>query len=529
KKRTMSKDSARLVAFGFAKGNTIQIGDKTYKIEGKTPEDKLERIKKIIDEVGDEDKVYTALEKIANQEEIETVPNQISLSSYPKPANQFQAHLESYQKSIEHYYYWSLNFLGDIGFVIVDKITDSFSASEQSSFYGAGMQRLGLAQDRAGQFLATIGKMIKDLFQLVRELRWIDERLEIYRAAFGVDKKGKKTEEGPQESAEVTLKGLWVDLVDGVVGGQRTGSNLFTMAQQLQFSSLPDLFFGIHPRNIKDVDKIVDEKAHFANKQVRLALKRKLAQYLAWKKATFDEIKTRRKFTVQYLRQHYNVIKMYIQWVKPYIKHIERLSLQQDLLNNPRLVSAFESSLVEIEIIARTRSKKTKGVWNCVMIHFEYHTKPSLQYSSDGGYHRGPIHVGTTRITWRGYSWTDEQLENYKKMRAQEDLEILTSIDKTLKEAMDQLGQDVWKYLEEAEGKKKEEKKEEKKKPTTVKDLMEPFSAIAKGFGETLSAMMPKISKKEKAKKPKTEEGTAGRYAFLHYNVFKKANGMLSW
>jgi len=184
----------------------------------------------------------------------------------PKPANRYYLVYESPHQSIEPLYFWCLQHLTmDWGFPIVDKITDIFTAAEHSSFYGAAGQRLGLAQDKVGQYLATIGKMVKDLFQLVRELRWIDERLQISRAAMGVDKDGNplKDKQGKEiglvPAAETTLKGLWVDLVDGVVGGQRTGSNLFIMQQQLQFTALPDLFFSIHPKKREDVDKVVDE------------------------------------------------------------------------------------------------------------------------------------------------------------------------------------------------------------------------------------------------------------------------------
>ena len=73
-----------------------------------------------------------------------------------------------------HYLRWFWSF------VRIDKITDTFSASENSSFFGTSQQRVGLQQDKVSQYLATIGKMIKELFQLVRELRIIDERLGYY-------------------------------------------------------------------------------------------------------------------------------------------------------------------------------------------------------------------------------------------------------------------------------------------------------------------------------------------------------------
>ncbi len=543
----MAKESERFVAFGFVKKGVdsgtpmLDIAGRKITIKGEKPEEKLKFMQTTRAQfakeglAGEFDK---AVESIADHEWAEIAKDQLAMTDHPKSINRYHASIESWHQSIEPYYYWCLNFLGDIGFPVIDKITDIFTAAEHSSFYGAAGQRLGLAQDKVSQYLATIGKMVKDLFQLVRELRWIDERLEMYREAFGEDKAGKKVKE-PKRGAELALKGLWVDLVDGVVGGQRTGSNIFVMAQQLQFTALPDLFFSVNPESkpeAKAVDedeisKAVEEQAKEFNLQVKNLLKRKLAQYIAWKHATYDEMKTRRKFTLDYLRQHYHVIEMYIAWIKPYIKHIERLTGQEDMLRNPRLVSAFESSMIEIELLARAKPEGSSKNYACILMTFEYHTKPSMQYQGDSGYHRGPIHVGTTRITWRGYAWNEKQIDNYIKMRRREDVELLTSVDASLRTAMDALGTDLMNYLEEAEkGKKAEEGKPEK----IPMALMEPFTAVGKAFADVVKSLVSEIPKVRKGKGAKEEsesppESTARKLCWTHYNIFKKAHGLLAW
>ncbi|MBI4146762.1 hypothetical protein HY489_05490 [Candidatus Woesearchaeota archaeon] len=532
----MTKKSELLVAYGFVKEDKpLKVSNRTIKIEGKKPEEKLRFIREKRDELAREsgdlaNEFDKELESLADHELDEIATNQMLVSDYPKPISTYRASMESWHDSIEKYYYWCLNFLGDVGFGVVDKVTDTFSAAESSSFYGAQGQRLGLAQDKVGQYLATIGKMVKDLFQLVRELRWIDERVEIYRDAFGHDKNEKKVKE-PIVGAEIALKGMWVDLVDGVVGGQRTGSNLFNMASQLQFTALPDLFFSIHPLKREEVDKTVEDQAGSFNQQVKNVLKRKLEQYLAWKETTYKEIISRRRFTLDYLYQHYQAIKLYINWIKPYLRHIERLTGQTELLNNPRLVSAFESNLIEIEVIGRILPKGNSKTFACIMLTFEYHTKPQMQYPGDSGYHRGPIHVGTTRITWRSYAWTAEQIKNYISMRGQEDLELITRIENNLKSAMDTLGNDVQNYLKEAEerGKPPKEEKEEKQKI----ELMEPFTALMDGLKEAFGALIPDISlggkKAVGGSDRKAAVSTAKTMCFLHYDVFKKAHQLLSW
>ena len=205
---------------------------------------------------------------------IEIVKDQIITTDYPKPVSSYYGVYENFNLAIEPLYFWCLNHLSDLGFPVIDKIEDIFTASQHSSFYGAAGQKLGLAQDKVSTFLATIGKMMRDLFQIVRELRWIDERVGYYEHA------GLLKPDQWSEAAEVTLKGLWVDLVDGVVGGNRTPANLLSMAQQLNFVALPDLFFSIHPRKTVEVDKVVEEKAKDFNIRVKQILKRKLLRMI---------------------------------------------------------------------------------------------------------------------------------------------------------------------------------------------------------------------------------------------------------
>jgi len=44
---------------------------------------------------------------------------------------------------------------------------------------------------------------------------------------------------------------------------------------------------------------------------------------------------------------------MYIHWVKPYLRNIQRLQLDQSKTETPDLLVAFESSMIEVELLAR--------------------------------------------------------------------------------------------------------------------------------------------------------------------------------
>ena len=45
-----------------------------------------------------------------------------------------------------------------------------------------------------------------------------------------------------RESAEITLKGIWVDMVEQ---GAKNPASVYGMAREVQFTTLPDLFFSI--------------------------------------------------------------------------------------------------------------------------------------------------------------------------------------------------------------------------------------------------------------------------------------------
>lgn len=539
----MRDEEELLVMYGFTKESA------KGKYKG-SPEEIKEYLEKLKKEEGVK-KVKEQISEDADTDFMELAKDQMVKVSYPKPLNKYYLVYENFHTSIEPIYFWSLDFLQkDLGFPNVYKLTDVFTAAEHSSFYGAAAQRLGLAQDKVQSYLALIGQFVRnDLFQLVRDLRWIDERIKYHEdARAGV------------EAAEITLKGIWVDLVDGKVQGQQVTANIFQMAQQLQFTSLPDFFFSIHPKNAEEVDKLVDS-AGIPTKTVKNVLKRKLHQYIVWKDANFKELKQRKLFELKYLRQHYNILKMYLAWLKPYLHHAERLKEDLSKISSAELISSFEGSLVEIEILGSAIPKGNKKYYSCILLTFNYRTRPSMDYTDASRYHRGPLHVGETTITWRAYAWTEEQINNFIKLKERMDLMSLGEIDNTIKSTIDAIGEDLWKYLKQAEeeisyseqeiseiagktGISREEVREvlQRKKPKKEEKkpgFFDPFISIGKGFKEMFNLSLPKLelgnkkkiqkNKKEEEEEKKRAEKQAKSLLWAHYEVFKKAHGMLTW
>ncbi|MBI5064888.1 hypothetical protein HZA97_01505 [Candidatus Woesearchaeota archaeon] len=532
-----------LIAHGFVKKEAKD------KYKGKTPEEIKEFIVKLKKEKGTKE-VLKQLAEDAESDMMELAKDQMVQVFYPKPLNKYHLIYENFNTSLEPIYFWALNHLQtDLGFPNVYKLTDIFSASEHSSFYGAAGQRLALAQDNVQKYLALIGQFVRnDLFQLVRDIKWIKERLRYHEDS----QKGL-------DAAEMTLKGIWVDLIDGKVQGQPVSANVFQMAQQLQFTALPDFFFGVKPKKIEDLDKEVDKLG--ISLPVKNVLKRKLHQYMIWKEENFKELRQRELFELKYLRQHYNILKMYLAWVKPYLQHAERLREDLSKTSSADLIASFEGSLIDIEIMGTAIPEGNKEYYACILLSFNYRTKPSMDYSDPSRYHRGPVHVGETTVTWRAYAWNDEDIQKFMNYKEKQDLMSLAEVDNTVKATIDAIGEDLWKYLGEAEekipyseqeisdiagktGLTREEAKLllERKKPQEApkkQGFFEPFTAIGKGFGEIFSFSLPKgtgSSAKEAAKKAakkdkekKAAEGMAKKLLWVHYENFKKTHGMTTW
>src|SRR3989344_8071194 len=387
------------------------------------------------------------LKKYGFEEEIEEVPfvgdpgkgATYHPTGFPKPTKRYRIIWEGHELNLEEPYYWvHMYYEQDLAFPKIIKTEDAFAAAENSAFFGVSQQRLGAQQDKISQYLATIGKMVKELFQLVRELRILDERIIYYADATAqLERDFNKRE----KASEITLKGIFIDLVEG---GAKNAASVYGMARELEFTTLPALFFDAPPMKHHEVDNYVNNLDF--NRKVLEVLKRHLTQFVIWKERTWSEINTRRRFTLQYLRQHYEIIKMYMTWVKPYLRHVQRLSMMKGFESNAEIVSAFESSLIDVEILGY---RKWKHYCTVILSTFNFHTHPGLKFVQEG-YQRGPIHVGKMVMTLRGYIWTEEEIHNYIKFKEAEDFELLKTVSGAVQAAMDALGDELLKYLEEA-------------------------------------------------------------------------------
>ncbi len=447
-----------------------------------------------------------------------------------KPLRKQKIILQQMQAAGEAYYFWILNFVRNPNSLNyeIEKVSDVYTATEASSYFGAIESRKEAQMRNVSQNLATIGQLTKNLFQMIRELRLIDERRDYY----------EKSEKG-DESAEVALKGIWTGLVEG---GAENPLSVTGMARKIGFVILPDLFFKINPENgSKGVDKEVNALSDEGiNARVRSVLKQKLMQYYLWKERTGKELSWRKNFVLKSMSQTYHSIKMYNHWLKPYLKNIRRL--QMSGIERPDLVTAFETSYIELELFCTKKKYEAETpmgfvereftkYFPCIRIKFTYITRPEMAFQQDYQ-NKGAVHSGRTIIEIEGYRLTKEELEQYRIKKEEEDLELIKSVE----ESVESLGEELFKYLKEAgelEGKTDEKKK--KKGHGMATGMLEPFVGVFKGFGEIFGGIGPekKVGGKKLSELESEQEKAAAdavkANVFLLYDVFKKAHGMMSW
>lgn len=451
----------------------------------------------------------------ADEELVEAQRYAYSPSGFPRSTFRHFLKYSIPDLSIEEPYYWTLDTIKAF-FPNVDKLEDSFSASENSAFFGVTQQRLGIQQDKVGQYLATIGKMVKELFQMVRELRILDERLEYYNKAKA---ESTKPIEKRNRKDEITLKGIFIDLVQG---GGKSPASVYGMARELEFVTLPDLFFDTPPLKEKELEPYVDGLKGF-NDAVLRVLKRHLNHYLMWRTRTHSEHQTRKEFMLKYLHQHYEIIQMYISWIKPYLKTAQRLSMKGMHQDSADLISSFEGAMMDIEFIAHN-----PNLLNCILVTFNYRTRPHMKFVQEG-YQRGPVHVGNLDMTIRMYDWNPEQVASYKKLKEKETLELIGDVSGSIRTTMDALGTELEKYLNEAQKVTDEGKVGSEKVASPVQTK----SLVRRMFGDFMPAEKKASSstgsKKYVPKGVNKPFPIAGFVAFNTYHTFKKAHRMVTW
>ena len=213
---------------------------------------------------------------------------------------------------------------------------------------------------------------------------------------------------------------------------------------------------------------------------------------------------------------------MYMEWVKPYIRNIRRLQLYENNMNRAELVNAFESQIIEVETLFIRddfgKNGKKGHMAAVVSMHLFFRVKPELSFHSYEYQNKGPIYTGMADITLRAYAWSHDKIAKYKKYRQDDDLDLLKSIDDSVAAAMDALGDELKRYLKEADPSLvfSGDVPPPKLVPKTqgYPDVLDPFVSIFKGFADIAKGFTGGVKKGPKEAKKKKE---GAKEKFAHY------------
>lgn len=482
-----------------------------------------------------------------NIEEFETARGQKIKLPYPKPITHYRLIWESPTLALEDAYFWFINNYSPGAFKI-EKLRDIFTASPNSSFFGSSQQRLGLTQDKVSTYLQYIAKMGGDALRMLKELRAVCERLNYYESA-------GKDDKGLPNSAEITLRDIWISLVEG---GTKNPMSVYGMAQTVGFAILPNLFFNVwvdykSKEDEKNIDEVV-AKLEIGNTSVKDALRRKLMQYYTWREFSFKELTRKRSYYLLFLKQHMSIVRMYLSWLRPYFEYIKRLTMRYQDLERPEVIASFETSLAELELLV-IQQKYSTDMNACVLVTLKYISKPEMAYFTSEYQQKGPRHTGHVEVNLRSYAWTNAEIEKYKELLRKEDGQLLALVNQELQTALDDIDTYLKDYLGEtqeqlipkteeekkkAEAEKEKLEKEAEKKKTDTKNKSEKDKKAEGSIIETIAEIISDPSNifgnvrataqqnaiESDLKKAKEE---ADGQAWSGFNYFKKAKRLIAW
>ena len=428
---------------------------------------------------------------------------------------------DSFTEGVEPIYFWFLDFLrsqppAGLSFE-VDKTKEEFDASIGSAFYGDMGTRATRMQEQAMKMLVSINTVIRSIINLIYDLKEFKMRLETYDDLKSPDKEKVKI-------AELGLKQSWLDNVDM----KRGRGSIHQMAQQLNFVTIRDAF--LYAKDVKQVDSMD------LNDRVKRILKPRLDEYTKWKQQSGIELRKRYNIEKSYLKSQVGTLKLYADWTKPYLIAAQKLGMKD--FNSPHIVSLFNNIEMHLSLFGKKliniqsmidseelppKAKSNAKYYACIEIEIMFRSVPHSVRQTQSGmqYTQG----GRAEVKIRSYTLKEDDLKYLKEQELFEGLELVDEVAGT---ALREIHDDIEEFL-------KEDKPKEKEKPKKVsksifqgaKELITPIKQTRDSFKDLFSIGVSEDWVANELKKK--AQGTAALSAFIVYDVYKKAHGMLSW
>ncbi|MFC1682252.1 hypothetical protein ACFL0X_01380 [Nanoarchaeota archaeon] len=446
-------------------------------------------------------------------------------SHYAKKAEPETEHLLVYDSStetLEPIYFFVLDLMNSFG-LKTEKIIDNFVSSPGSGHFSELRGKATAMQQQADTLLKTSYTILRSVLNIVYDLKEFKIRLQSYEKFRSDDKDVK-------EAARQSLKQIWLDKVD-IQRGQGAIHALAT--GQLGFTTLRDAF--LVAKDEKEVEKLD------LNDRVKRILKPRLQDFNNWVAQSEKELRKRYDVEKSYLKSQASSLKLYSRWIKPYLKAAQQLEMKEGG-RQPALVSAFNTIVFELTLLGKMELKVPESAiggelpshlssykenkrkyYNCILVDFSFRGIPQK-----AGQHY--VFGGRAEVKFKGYALNEDELKKLDQELDKSDIgDILTLIEGTTTESLEQIQEDINLFLEEKD-------KDEKKKP---KDNSNPFLAIIGKYEEKETKKSKKDDKKPITVKPDDFNEReyirplvaekAKEFAFNLFDVYKKAHAMPSY
>lgn len=450
---------------------------------------------------------------------------------------------DSQQNQLEPIYYWFLDFMGQVGWKDVIKTVDNFMASPGSGQFSEMSMKATKMQEEGMKILGGMNQIIKSVLNLIYDLKEFELRLENYKDAKSEDK-------NTRTDGMLALKQIWLDNVD-IKKGRGAIHQMASM--EMGFSTLREAFMmadgpdGARKLNSEDIEK---GGSGLINDSVMRILIPRLSEFEKWVDYSHQELTKRFSIEKSYLKSQVETVKLYSQWMKPYLVNAEKLR-QKGFDKDAALVSSFSTTMFELQLMGKRpvgvnedkfKGYKTKRGYNEVIfitLKYRGHVSQRVTQKGDYGFGMG----GLVDVYFDSYSLNDEELKAAEKMLEDEDLKKSMEFSMDVAgDALKELQKDLDYFLktkeqrdaDDEENKKKEEKKKE------VVDI-NPFAALFGLFwtkkekkkvkkGDEVVLKPEEIRKDNFVEKTMRAAGASGATAALYliYDVYKKAHRMAS-
>jgi hypothetical protein len=270
---------------------------------------------------------------------------------------------------MEQIYFWLVDFIRDSLKMDINKLSDNFTSSVASSFFGEMGQRLSNVLNNARSLAELINSLTRTIISILNEYKQLYSVYVLYENLL--------SENSDEAIASYTeLKDRWLSYVDS-----NRGAGALRNLQASRFPSIVDLFFLADLKSELEKfknKKLIGEKLYnslfnnqentvprdlnelfnngIINRRIYTLLNSRLIDFYSWlennKKVLYDRI----ILLKSYLKHELSSLLYYVEFAKPYFKFARKLLQSPD--QPVDVVNAFETSIINISLIANQKEIK---------------------------------------------------------------------------------------------------------------------------------------------------------------------------